>query len=304
MSSDNRDIYIRNVKVGDIAAIVMIAAAIVNLLMYFLIPYVGEDLLTPHIGNVALIITGGYILFNRKLTTMRAVPYVSIGIGTYEILANLYPNELAMNGLLIIEVLYVTLGLVLIYMGLANWFRYRYNVTRMALISIILLILCFIPLYIEYWYYTPFTQIFMDNLDMLPSEIMYAFFIFLVTRKGIWYPSVRTRMSNNLDVLTASLFCDGREYITPSDMQKLMYKDTDGWETVDVGPVERTIRITLNHPDLNREIIIEKWKGSSDIRLVIVPTGYAQLTEGFRFVSNVQVIAPEGNMITFYDHDG
>ena len=304
MSSENKDIYFKGKKVGDLMGATMIAVAIANTLMFFFIPYIGADLVSPHVGNIILIIAGGYILTNRKLTTMRALPYVSIGIGLYEIAGNIYPNELAMNGLLIIEVLFMTLGIILIYLGLANRFRYRYNVTRMALIALILLGISLIPCYIEYHYYVPLADIFIDNLDMLPSQILYAMFIFTVTRKGIWYPSARARVSNNLDVLTRSTFCDGREYITPEDLEKITSAEGTGWNDVNNGPIERDINITLHHPDLDREIHVEKWNDSEDLRIIVRPPGYAQLTEGFRIRSNQFIVSPERDMITFYSADG
>ena len=304
MSSENKDVYFKGKKVGDIMGATMIAVAIANTLMFFFIPYIGSDLVSPHVGNIILLIAGGYILSNRGLTTMRALPYVSIGIGSYEIAGNIYPNELAMNGLLIIEVLFMTLGIILIYLGLANRFRYRYNVTRMALIALILLGISLLPCYIEYHYLIPFTDIFLDNLDMWPAQVLCVMFIFTVTRKGIWYPSARARVSNNLDILTGSTFCDGREYITPEDLGKITSAEGTGWNEVNKGPIERDIDITLHHPDLDREVHVEKWNNSDDLRIVVRPPGYAQLTEGFRIRSNKFIVSPDGDMITFYSADG
>ena len=270
MSSENKDVYFKGKKVGDIMGATMIAVAIANTLMFFFIPYIGSDLVSPHVGNIILLIAGGYILSNRGLTTMRALPYVSIGIGSYEIAGNIYPNELAMNGLLIIEVLFMTLGIILIYLGLANRFRYRYNVTRMALIALILLGISLLPCYIEYHYLIPFTDIFLDNLD----------------------------------IFTGSTFCDGREYITPEDLGKITSAEGTGWNEVNKGPIERDIDITLHHPDLDREVHVEKWNDSDDLRIVVRPPGYAQLTEGFRIRSNKFIVSPDGDMITFYSADG
>ena len=304
MSSENKDVYFKGKKVGDIMGATMIAVAIANTLMFFFIPYIGSDLVSPHAGNIILLIAGGYILSNRGLTTMRALPYMSSRVGLYEIAGNIYPIELAMNGLLIIEVLFMTLGIILIYLGLANRFRYRYNVTRMALIALILLGISLLPCYIEYHYLVPFTDIFLDNLDMLPSQVLYVMFIFTVTRKGIWYPSARARVSNNLEILTGSTFCDGREYITPEDLGKITSAEGTGWNEVNKGPIERDIDITLHHPDLDREVHVEKWNDSDDLRIVVRPPGYAQLTEGFRIRSNQFIVSPDGDMITFYSADG
>lgn len=304
MSSKTKDVYVKGIKVGDLMGATLIAVALANILMFFVKPSISSLLVSPHTGNIILLITGSYILSNRRLTTMRALPYVSIGIGLYEIAGNIYPNELAMVGLIMIEVLYLTLGVILIYLGLANRFRYRYNVTRMALISLILLGLSIIPCYIDYLEYYSYLEIFLDNLDTLPSQILYGMFIFTVTRKEIWYPSARARVSANIDILTTSTFCDGREYITPKDLEKIVSTEGNGWDVVSKGPVERELSIILHHPDLDREIHFEKWHGSDDVWIIVRPPRYSELTEGFRIRSNQHIIDADGETITFYSDDG
>lgn len=289
----------RGLRLSAVFGLILAIAGVYYLYMYYTIDLPTETYYACMVSYTTMTIIGFYLMLERSMSESRAVYIGGFAIGLATVLQNIKPYP---------DVLFyffdMIIGFVILLMAVANLFGYRFNVTRSAYMVALLIFMSILPMVIDYFMDYTVKEILVYYQFDFPMLFVYIVYLVIITRKGIWYPRVVTRVSDHLNVIESTMHTGGEEFIEPADLAVFTDPDRSGWDHPDRGPVECERRIRLWDPSHDTCLLVQKWRSEDCLRVTILPEGHGQLSNGFQFRVVSHVVSESGDSITLYDDAG
>lgn len=285
-----------------LGAALILSSAYYLMLEYFTAPFDKESAATI-LSYIVLFLVGVWMIINRDMSGHRCIYLCGMALGVATILQNIFfmsYDDYAY--MFFLGFLTSLLGFAEMAFSVAYLFQYRRYVVKLCVVVGCQMAMGVIPMVIDWYSEMTVTDILIMYSSIFPMMFVNVVFVWILTRKGIWIPFPTKRIENNLIALEPVLHSDRDVYMTPESLERLL--DRDNWPVVNLGPVEKEVKVDLLGGDSKVQLLVQLLKDDPVPHVKLIPSEGGQFIQGPQFEMVQSIVSEARDNIRIYGNEG